>query len=151
MLDPKEIRTGNWVIKVTGKDSNTKSFFEYKAIALDEYYYTFAKVCFPITVTVSILGKCGFEHEQGNWFITMKTEGREVSLRYQLQDKCWYLQQEKIPLQPLHLHQLQNLYYALCGEELKISLGFFENVSMIGPIDFFVKPHVKSALIRELL
>jgi hypothetical protein len=63
MLDPKEIRTGNWVIRITGRDSNTKYFFEYKAIALDEYYYTFAKVCFPIKVTAAILAKCGFKDE----------------------------------------------------------------------------------------
>jgi hypothetical protein len=78
-------------------------------------------------------------------------DGSEVSLHYRLDEKCWYLGQEKIPLQPVHVHQLQNLYYALCGKELEISLGFFENVSMIGPIDFFVKPHVNVRLIKQLL
>jgi hypothetical protein len=57
MIDPKEIRVGNWVIKITGTDINTQSFFEYKTIAPDEYYYTFAKSCFPIKITPSILGK----------------------------------------------------------------------------------------------
>ena len=34
MLDPKDVRIGNWVIKITGTDRNTKSFFEYQPIAL---------------------------------------------------------------------------------------------------------------------
>ena len=67
MIDPKEVRVGNWVIKITGTDVNTQSFFEYKAIALDEYYYSFAKVCFPIKITTAILGTSGFKQKFGDW------------------------------------------------------------------------------------
>jgi hypothetical protein len=47
---------------------------------------------------------------------------------------------EKIKLwsQPVYVHQLQNLYYALSNEELDIQLGRFANIAMMGPIDFFV-------------
>src|SRR5678816_3434260 len=88
---------------------NTQSFFEYKAIAFDEYYYTFAKVCFPIRITPSILGKSGFKHEFGDWYINKPAEGIAEGLpflRYNHSDSCWY----------------------------------FENIALMGPIDFFVKP-----------
>ena len=95
MIDPREIRAGNWVIKITGKDNNAKSFFEYKAITIDEYYYTFARVCFPIKITAEILGKCGFKHEFGDWYINRPAEGIDGGmpfLRYRHQDNCWYLE-----------------------------------------------------------
>ena len=143
MIDPREIRTGNWVIKVTGKDINTEPFFEYKSIAIDDCYYTFAEVCFPIKIAPAVLGKCGFKHEFGDWYINRPSEGIEDGLpllRYRHNDNCWYLGKIKLLSQPLYLHQLQNLVYALCNEELTISLGNFENMAMMGPIDFFVKP-----------
>lgn len=154
MLDPKEVRAGNWVLKITGTDINTQSFFEYKAIAPDEYYYTFAKACFPIKISPAILGKCGFKHEFGDWYINIASEGVEEGLpflRFKHTDKCWYLKDVKICSQPQYLHQLQNLFYALSNIELNIQLGNYENISMIGPIDFFVKPLKKNSLTRELL
>ena len=30
MIDPREVRVGNWVMKITGTDRNTQSFFEYR-------------------------------------------------------------------------------------------------------------------------
>ena len=131
MIDPREIRAGNWVIKITGRDSKTQSFYEYKAIALNEYYYTFAKVCFPIKITPAILGKCGFKHEFGDWYINRAAEGIDEGLpflRYRRNDNCWYLDKMKLWSQPLYLHQLQNLFYALSNEELNVHLGKFENL-----------------------
>jgi hypothetical protein len=142
MIDPKEIRAGNWVIKITGADSTTQSFFEYKAIAPDEYYYTFAKVCFPIKITPATLAKCGFKHDFGDWYINRPAEGIDEGLpflRYNHADGCWYLKKMKLWSQPIYVHQLQNLYYALSNEELNIQLGKFANVAMMGPVDFFVK------------
>jgi len=154
MINPKEIRVGNWVIKITGKDINTQSFFEYKTIAPDEYYYTFAKNCFPIKITPSILGKSGFKHEFGDWYINRPAEGIDDGLsflRYQNADNCWYLEKMKLWSQPVYVHQLQNLFYALSNEELNIQLGRFENIAMMGPINFFVRPLEKKAKIRELM
>lgn len=154
MIDSREIRAGNWVLKITGTDTNGQSFFQYKAIAPDEYYYTFAKVCFPIKITPSILGMCGFRHDFGDWYINIAAENIEDGLpflRYKLSDKCWYLQNTKLWAQPVYLHQLQNLYHALLQKELRICLGNFENSRMVGPINFFLKPLKKILLIEELL
>lgn len=148
MLDPRDVRVGNWVIKVIGTDKNDQSFFAYNPIAIDEYYYTFAKVCFPIKLTSGILEKCGFKHEFGDWYINLQDEGVDGGLpflRYELKVGCWFLWDKKIPAQPRYLHQLQNLYYALSNKELTVQLGFFENIDIIGPINFFIKPLIRGS------
>ncbi len=154
MIDAREIRAGNWVIKITGTDMNTQSFFEYKAVAFDEHYYTFAKVCLPIKITPAILGECGFKHEFGDWFLNRPAEGVDDGLpflRFHYNDSCWSLGGIKLLSHPVYLHQLQNLFYALTNEELDINLGKFKNVAMTGPIEFFVKPIEKNYRIRELM
>ena len=143
MIDPKEIRNGNWVIKLTGTDTSRQSFFEYKAIAFDQYCNTFLKPCFPIKITSAILAKCGFKHEFGDWYINRSAEGIDEGLpflRYNHVDGCWYLEKMKLWSQPVYVHQLQNLYYALSNDELNIQLGHFANMPMMAPIDFFIKP-----------
>ena len=82
MINPREIRSGNWVLKITSRDINAQSFFEYKAIAFDEYYYTFAKACFPIKITPAILQNSGFEHRSSDWHINWRTEGIDDELPF---------------------------------------------------------------------
>jgi hypothetical protein len=154
MLDPKDIRVGNWVIRITGKDLNEKSFFEYKAIAVNEYYYTFAKYCFPIKLSPPVLDKCGFIQEGKDWYIQLEseeTEGSPPSLRYKHKNEAWFLNEIKLPAQPAYLHQLQNLYYVLTGREVQILFDPFVNIDIVSPINFFIKPLQKIPLIRELL
>lgn len=143
MIDVKDVRVGNWVIKITGRDLNAKSFFEYKPIALDEYYYTFAKVCFPIKLSPGVLDKCGFTRESGEWFKSLtsdKIADKGPFLKYKHENRCWYLNDIEIPAQPIYLHQLQNLFYLLTKQELEIQLGTFKNIDIVGPVNFFVKP-----------
>lgn len=154
MIDPHEVRPGNWLIKVTGIDINTKPFYEYKAVLVDEYFYSFVKFCFPILLTPAVLGNCGFKHEFGDWYMNTDADDIEEGLpflRYRHDDKCWYFRNSKIPAQPVYIHQLQNLVYALTNQELTIKLGFFENLPMVGPINFFVKPLQKNTANRQLL
>jgi len=154
MIDPREVRVGNWVLKITGTDNNTQSYFEYKSIAADEYYYTFANVCYPIKITPAILGESGFKHEFGDWYINQPAEGIDEGLpflRLRKTDSCWYFQKIKLWAQPKFVHQLQNLFYALTHEELNIQLGHFPNSAMIGPIDFFVKSIEKNYRMREIM
>jgi len=154
MIDPREVRVGNWVLKITGTDTNTQYYFEYKSIAPDDYYYTFAKVCYPIKVTPTILGESGFKHDFGDWYINRPAEGIDDGLpflRYHQSDSSWYLQKMKLWSQPIYVHQLQNLFHALSNEELDIHLGNFPNAPMMGPIEFFVMPVEKNYRIRELM
>ena len=75
----------------------------------------------PIPLTPEILEKCGFDSDwsydipkyQKNNFI-MFWDGETLSASFgHMVDLSVYLK---------HLHQLQNLYYALTGEELTINL-----------------------------
>lgn len=152
MIDPREVRAGNWVLKITGTDRNAQSFFEYRSIQPDEYYYTFANVCFPITITTSILGKSGFTHEFGDWYINRSVDGIQGGLpflSYHHADRCWYLEKIKLWSQPLYVHQLQNLFYALCNEELPVKLGDFQNMALLEPIGFFVKADERKLLEKK--
>ncbi|HUC80986.1 MAG TPA: hypothetical protein VMR70_08725 [Flavisolibacter sp.] len=154
MIDSREVRPGNWVIKVTGIDTNTKPFYEYKAVLVDEYFYSFVKFCFPILLTTGVLGSSGFRHEFGDWFKNEDAEGIDDGLPFlcfRHSDKCWYFRNSKIPAQPIYLHQLQNLVFALTNQELAIKLGFFENLPMVGPINFFVKAAQKNTTTKQLL
>lgn len=154
MIDPKEISVGNWVIKKTGTDVNHRSFFEYKAIAANEYIFTFANVCYPIEITPGILSVSGFLYHFGDWYKNMPVDGVEDGvpfLRYKHKEQAWYINEMCLPLQPRSLHQLQNIVYALLGEELPVSLGAFENKDIVGPIDFFVKPKRKKGIAGDLL
>lgn len=154
MIDPKEVRPGNWVMKITGMDVNRHPFFAYKAVAIDEYFYTFVKVCFPIPLTTAIFGKCGFKHSFGDWYLNLEAEGIDDGLpflRYRHTEKGWYLKTMKLPAQPVYLHQLQNLFYALTKKELNVQLGSFENVATIGPVRLLPKPAHKAAGMQPVL
>ena len=125
MIDTKEIRAGNWVM--TGNKgkmvAGTPPVF--KLIEEDEYSFTFARQYFPIPLSADILGKSSFRHSFGNWFKNLEAEGIEEGLpflRYNQKAAQWYLFERRLPFQPLFLHQLQNLYYALTNQELRVSL-----------------------------
>src|SRR5947209_3687893 len=154
MIDPKEIRVGNLVLKIMGNDSNKNPFFQYKPVAVDEYFFTFAKVCFPIPLNGTVLGNAGFKHAFGDWFKNREAIGIDDGLpllRHRHKEGKWYLNDMRLPAQPRHLHQLQNLYYALTGEELLVSLEAFENINVVGPINFFITQPQKSLSIHGLL
>jgi len=154
MLDPREVRPGNWVLKITGTDINTRSYFEYNAVELNEYNLSYLKGCLPIKISPVILERSGFTFDSGDWYLNMESEDLAEGLpflRFRKSDQSWYLKEMKIWAQPVHLHQLQNLYHALSHRELNIHLGHFENISIISPIDFFIKPLLKESRIRPLL
>jgi hypothetical protein len=153
MLSPTDVRTGNWVLKIVGTDKNRDSFLEYRSIALDEYYYTSALACFPIALTPVILKYCGFKQVSGDWHKSIEEKGKERGLpllMYKNEKKTWYFGDFKIPAQPQYVHQLQNLYYALTGQELVVTLGFYRNLPLFGPIDFF-RPLQNNGVNPELL
>jgi hypothetical protein len=154
MIDPKEIRVGNFVLKITGNDFNKNPFFQYKPVAIDEYFFTFAKVCFPIPLNAAILGNAGFKHAFGDWYKNREDSGVGDGLpllRYRHKDNKWYLNEMQLPAQPRHLHQLQNLYHALTGDELLVNLEAFKNINAVGPINYFIKQPQKSLSIHGIL
>lgn len=129
MINANELRIGNWVKDRGGKNIRI-DFFEHLQIGYDckfgminsvsdDYgplhplteYTNFAK---PIPLTPEILEKCGaivYEFDNG------------LGNQYRIKDRLFVIRDGDIvdygsSVIIKHLHQLQNLYFALTGEEL---------------------------------
>lgn len=90
----------------------------------DEYADINMAGLMPVPLTPEWLEKCGFVADRNGWHMP----GSRLSLTDQFYP-CWFdrmLWPQDIPdfkhLSLKYLHQLQNLYYALTGEELMITL-----------------------------
>lgn len=131
MIKPNELRIGNaleyfvedslaeseWILNIVDADD----------IALackDEYFNKYYR---PIPLTPEILEKCGFEkiesQKQYGWYISIGN--RELCWCYadyiSLEFKVGQLDDFGDTIKDInckYLHQLQNLYFALTGEEL---------------------------------
>jgi hypothetical protein len=141
MIAANDLRIGNWVLF-------NKTSFDYPSdlhpiTGISKYgIYTiyrspisFDKI-HPISLSPEILDKCGFEKEtpDNKYGEVYKKEGFNFIIRkvdfgiypkstfgyaFELSDdKNWATIKSKIE----HLHQLQNLYYCLVGQELQINL-----------------------------
>lgn len=128
MIKAAELRIGNWVRnrygdvwRITGQDITWCSLKSHK------YYW--------ILLTPELLLKCGFVGIDSDDLPKRTVYGIQVANNTALYydefcDKLWYLSyewnnnhfQNDFWAKPKYLHQLQNLYYALTGEELKIEL-----------------------------
>ena len=125
MIDTKEIRAGNWVMKGGRSGTTHETECVYKLVEEDEYSFTFANQYFPIPLSADMLGRSSFRLAFGNWYKNLDAEGIDKGLpflRYHQKTKQWYLFERLLPFQPVFLHQLQNLYYALTNKELQVKL-----------------------------
>lgn len=117
-----ELRIGNWVTNSNG------DVFQIEIGAFYLYHQNKEWGVLPITLTEEWLLKFGFEssdqeinymewtHKEKHWFSLGNDGGLhdwENQPFYFRQDGYWDV---KTPL--THVHQLQNLYFALTGEEL---------------------------------
>ncbi len=113
MIKIEELQIGNWVLE-DGEYVLVEKL-EYDGQINNNFDFE------PIPLTEEILLKCGFEYEGNSLLINI--QGGEISYEY----GCIYLgmghyYQESNQLEIKHLHQLQNLYFALTVEELNIEL-----------------------------
>ena len=137
MIQPNELRMGsliekdNVMYKFLSLEQNHTSTSEYRWYwvetldgKLGKYYSSHFN---PIPLTPEILEKCGFEKvenpKQYGWYISVGNRelcwchADYISLEFkvgQLDDFCDTIKD----IDCKHLHQLQNLYFALTGEEL---------------------------------
>jgi hypothetical protein len=110
-MDARELRIGNYVqgdfkkcIEVTNKIMNAK-------IELDNQWLK------PIPITKEWLLKFGFVQQY--WGVFLTTYYRKGNILYSLSDGNVELYKPNICLTQLkYVHQLQNLFFALTGEEL---------------------------------
>jgi len=111
MINANELRIGNIVI---GSHSDTPSIVGYHEVTAFDLYGNRNNFFEPIPLMPEILEKFGFEklHPYKIW------SNGKCGLSYK-EDGTWH---ETIGNSFKYVHQLQNLYFALTGEELNINL-----------------------------
>lgn len=120
MIDARELRIGNIVYFNNYKqlDINqikTLTFIDFEQICYDKHANRFS----PIQITTEILEKWfGFEKIDFDYF-ELKAEKNyychidELGFGFALEHETFYICE--------YVHELQNLYFALTGEELKVN------------------------------
>lgn len=127
MIDPKEFRIGNLVCIAHESDGPIAIVTQVRqhgamAVICGSENYHEAEFLLPIPLAPEWLERMGFIRDRNGWYI----KGAKFSLTDQF-FPCWLdrmLWPQDIPdfrrLSIEHVHQLQNLYFALTGEEIKI-------------------------------
>lgn len=117
MIQATELRIGNWVLGIVGQPERVVKL---QAGAVYQWNN-------PIELTEEILLKCGFGGFDGNKFFEIsikETSNKMVWLAFSKEKSFVTIRVNemgfKVKMQ--YLHQLQNLYYALTGEELEVNL-----------------------------
>lgn len=121
MIQVNELRIGNWA-----KWGDT--FYRIEEVINGNYDYLH-----PIPLTPDILEKCGFVAKENNWFCKQyftdckeATEMMVIGINLK-SGRCYIADVDEfspamIAYRIQYLHQLQNLFFALTGEELEVNL-----------------------------
>ena len=123
-MKQNEIRVGNCLIDPRAYDKELNKKFGvddspyFKVTARD---IQFAEEYKPIPLTEEILLKCGFKKDTKGVLVLNKNIyslilwGGEVSVYLKIDESV-------LSIEINYLHQLQNLYFALSGQELEVNL-----------------------------
>jgi hypothetical protein len=125
MVQAQELRIGNYVM--FGKSRGTVFNFIYERPGWYVINGCPQSDISPIPLTPELLEKCGFEKgansiyitEDEKWFIYFNEY--RIWLQTERQGDSEYIC-ERMEIKIQYLHQLQNLYFSLVGEELIINL-----------------------------
>lgn len=122
-MNIQELRIGNWVLidYDTSYYARVSEISERYGVTVNRSVRVANSILFPIPLTPEILEKAGFEFDKelpySNWQYGVNSDKYDIFHCYWDGGKLTYL-----GLQITYLHQLQNLYFALTGEELNIEL-----------------------------
>lgn len=128
-MQPNELRIGNFVDTahgigvVTELHANNIREFRIGVTVPPMHRYVFSNANpTPILLTTEILESCGFKYndlngDSGFWQIKHPTAAGLIEI-LDGEDGFWYNYQSEIK----YLHQIQNLYFTLTGQELEIKL-----------------------------
>lgn len=126
MINIKELRIGNIIYELDRNNTNGSKYIteitlaEFYGIAITEHpveeYYE------PIQLTPEILEKCGFVKVDE---MSFNLNGVLISVIGNIFVYNWYVigDMQKKATCFHYLHELQNLFYALTGEELKVNIN----------------------------
>jgi hypothetical protein len=117
MLNPSELRIGNWIETPTGP----RQIFEVSEDFINGFKINLINSQ-PIYLANELLRFCGFKEKGGIMSKSDKMGEFCISWYDDKQKKVWKDNRYMgvLPLQ--YLHQLQNLYFALMGAEMEIDL-----------------------------
>jgi len=119
-MDSKELRIGNYVyfkgveVDVFSIEKNPIDWERVNGVRCEENYVSAIK---PIPLTEEWLLKFGFDSNGWKGEFIKYAEGYIYLFG---EESCIFAQAYKIEIK--HVHQLQNLYFALTGEELTIKI-----------------------------
>lgn len=131
MIQANELRIGNWLY-VYGNTINTYQTSKPKQVNIEflkainveneERPNGILTWFNPIPLTPEILEKCGFEYWTLDHFCKDPNDAYWVhnKMKFAINNIKWTVQ--KLDVKINYLHQLQNLYFALTGEELLINM-----------------------------
>lgn len=116
MIQTNELRIGNWV-DWNGEKGIINQILEYEVVFKcgEDTLISDLK---PIELTEEILLKCGFVRDGNTGYYTCEKVGFTINLSGTIGYRACIWSNKHIN----HLHQLQNLYFALTGKELEIEL-----------------------------
>lgn len=144
MVQANELRIGNWV-DLNGRTTEVEQIddrginlsvsngysgaidYDYDGYFEGKQFYSNSIIIKPIPLSPDVLKACGFEYEDmgddspyERWICKQYTELWVWNFNDEEWMFCLGNGFEQGGYQSLH--QLQNLFYSLCGEELKVSL-----------------------------
>ena len=128
MIDAKELRIGNLVKSVYApyghpQDSKMEVVDIHILERINDYRPSDNFIYYPINITPEIIEKCGFQHthfgnfyriDNGKFSPWLEWEGDFFDVM--VGDPEYSIGELK------YVHQLQNIYFILCGEELQVNI-----------------------------
>ena len=124
MIQANELRVGNWlqrVVQLNFADYKEPKYAQVDTIMIrDCMHYRDNWAFEPIPLTPEILEKAGFHKHNNAWVMTDFNENNYTKDYFTIwdYDGIYNLNTTQFPVEIKHLHQLQNLYFALTGDEL---------------------------------
>ena len=132
MIQAQELRIGNYVL-INGACQQVNSISAGNALPdsaliafcvddVEESEYCTSGSVQPLPLSKEILAACGFEFHEYFKCWQKKIDGRRTDMEINLDYDIVDFLRKPVVKQISSLHQLQNVYFALKGNELKFSL-----------------------------
>ena len=133
MIESKDLRIGNYVNDYKGEPYKIKEVSNRMSFHRKWVNGVFLENIYPIELTPEILLKCGFtsynkrywnNKKQLNEPVTYYERGQLIDFYFDRFNRMKWVSDRlfKCDYGIQYLHQLQNLFHALCGEELNVEL-----------------------------